>query len=232
MKSISITSFKDYIDKVDIDVLLEYRIMLYRGQSSKNPLLPSISRKGNAANTTNNERKVLEEFKRRSYQLINNTFSNDWEWLIFAQHYGLKTRLLDWTGNPLTALWFACVSEKKINEDSYVYRLWTDTTDLVNTTLDDPFSIQETKILRPALNSQRIVAQDGWFTAHAYSESEKKFIELEHDESLSNNIIEIVIPANLKEELLGTLSRMGINSRSIFPEINGLCQHLNWEFGL
>src|SRR5580658_5305020 len=40
-----------------------------------------------------------------------------------AQHYGMKTRLLDWTGNPLTALWFACSNEFKKDNDSVVYML-------------------------------------------------------------------------------------------------------------
>jgi hypothetical protein len=44
---------------------------------------------------------------------------NDWERLAIAQHFGLATCLLDWTYNPLVALYFACAELP--NEPGAVY---------------------------------------------------------------------------------------------------------------
>ncbi len=53
------------------------------------------------------EELVLEKFKQLAVPHIDSVPASDWEWLCLARHHQVPTRLLDWTENPLVALFFA-----------------------------------------------------------------------------------------------------------------------------
>ena len=64
---------------------------------------------------------VFEEWKKQAVAVTDKLSANDWECLALAQHYGLGTRLLDWTKNPLVGLFFACEGHEEKDGAVYAY---------------------------------------------------------------------------------------------------------------
>lgn len=92
------------------------------------PLTPSVARYTHLGSLSLTEREqkeceVLETFSNHLLTYVQHRPQTAWEELAIAQHHGLPTRFMDWTTNPLVALYFAVRNTGGRSADSAVYVL-------------------------------------------------------------------------------------------------------------
>jgi FRG domain len=135
-----ISSLRDYIDAISdwftVAEIQEHTFLgttWYRGNGAvfANPLVPGVYRdsftdraKKFHTGPLENRRQYLERVMLREFRTAGASFfdANDVvDVYLNAQHYGMPTRLLDWTTNPLAALFFAteCVRHHKVDGEVF-----------------------------------------------------------------------------------------------------------------
>ena len=193
------------------------------------------------------EQAMFFDFKKELVRFQN--VRSDIECAIIAQHFGLPTRLLDWTTNPLVALHFAINS--KSDSDACVYLLSFSIESIseedVNYTALFPNIIFDIEVsnensssasfrqerhpeqnepypqyfsLEPSSTTERIVAQKSFFTLHYDPFSP---IEKEVHGKL-------IIPHDLKKRMKEALQLFGVTSYTLFPDIGGLATSLKQAY--
>lgn len=121
MSAYTVDSFEEYLRIVKEELSDK---VYYRGQSKSVDdgynLTPSVGRFSHLhsiglARLEDLEREVLETFRNHLITYVSHRPTSDWELLSLAQHHGLPTRFIDWTTNPLVALYFSLREKQEAN---------------------------------------------------------------------------------------------------------------------
>jgi hypothetical protein len=207
---------------------------IYRGQRQDLSLRPRLGRLVPKGRRTKIERLMFDEFKRTSVALTDLQPQTEWDFLAIAQHHGLPTRLLDWTYSALAALWFAVEKEpaevKSKKQNAVVWMLKTKVADFIDEKdRSSPFERQPTGIYRPRVITRRIAAQGGVFTAHRMMK-EEGFVALDKNRRFRDRLVKFTVEASAFPHIRKHLDGCGVNCSTLFPDLVGLCNHLEWRY--
>jgi FRG domain-containing protein len=252
------TSLPNYMEIVQKLQRKAHHALWFRGNShEKYKLVPTLYRH-RAANTQADfkklERQLMVRFRQRSLPYHSRDLRDDWEALFFMQHYGVPTRLLDWTENPLIALHFALISAQMSlggkRSSSMIWVLdpfvWNQTA-LKHvsysggplTTGDDDlngYAPASTAMgnfpvaLFGAHNSPRIVAQQGVFTIFGTHVKPMENL-VESGQFPQSALTAIVVDAARISPIRQSLLDQGITETVVFPDLEGLAKETKRFFG-
>lgn len=211
---------------------------LYRGQANSSwNLDASITRE---PKYLNNEAKMYYDI----LSLKPDAFKNDttvYERLITMQHFGMPTRLLDVTRNPLVAIFFACNNMERKDSDGVIFTFKPEKEEEFLNFEDEKLkglgvlfnNVKETKehtdflsknwFIKGVAKNQRINNQSGDFIFVGNGDNVKK--DLHNLPKMS-----IIIDANTKEVLIEQLESLNIHGGAVYPDLTHMSNYIRNKY--
>jgi len=252
-----ITNVIQFIEAVehDLDRWPAYSRPWFRGESGKTKVLtPKV-----ADIQPIEEMYLLQSFRRKAGGLFTKTPQREGEtdlWLFLAQHYGIMTRLLDWTEGALIALFFAVnrgnsnprvhmLNPHRLNnlsgenivppnypltwgnrEGGNIWLAWA----LPEERAKNSKMGTELPVAIPATyQDHRMIAQRSCFTVHGKSLLSLDTLLEKAVSDKSKILITYKISAKASPQITKQLYYLGVSASTIFPDLDNLSRDLNFE---
>ena len=150
-----------------------------------------------------------------------------------GQHHGLATPLLDWTGSPYVALFFAFSESAPGDEtDSRVVLALNETMvkrKSEELLLADP-QTDVVEFYRPLSDENAgLVNQNGLFTKSPETMSIEDWVISNFSGYGKTILAKIYVPNDQREECLKALNKMNINHATLFPDLYGASRYTNMK---
>jgi hypothetical protein len=220
----------------------------YRGQADCTwPLKPSLYRPKINIDALY-ERELIRDFQIKCADFIGVKPQSDIDWLFLAQHHGLPTRLLDWTENPLVALYFATKDRPDSDGRVWIVHPWrlnegsidrtsvptTDSPDFRKYVVDigslevsRELRAEDPMAFRAFYSFRRSNAQAGVFTVHGKRvQGIDKMVRFKKKDFLFS----ILIKKERKLKLQKELYRLGIHEWGLFQSLESLTETLVFRY--
>jgi len=235
---------------------------IYRGHSDSEWKLEStlervLGQKWSAENARKFEDYSYNAFKSK-YHIYNSSEHapiSKLSWLSVMQHYGVPTRLLDFTESPYVALYFVLETYNPLLKKNFsIFAI--DYTAVMDNSIDfikkkdtqfsetrnsiqfqkdkifdevvDRFSYDILWVTEPTEFNARMDRQSGTFLISG--NREKTIDSLIHSGLYDKcNMLKFIIPYNLYENVYALLRKMSVNSKSIYGDLSGLAKAVKME---
>lgn len=262
LKVEQVETLRQYMERIEALMTADEGPLWYRGAgTSAHPLVPSLYRHPSItepAALMGLEAKILQRFRERSIPYQPTKVEEDWDLLFLMQHFGVPTRLLDWTENPYIGLFFALTGAKldhatgaaespaavwvlkpeawnrhALKHMSYnggVLSMGTEPLDNYRPSPDPTYMHVSPVSMYGLHNSPRIVAQRGVFTIFGKDTQpmDASYVASEYPQ---DTMIKFEFPEACVAGLGKSLFAIGITDSVVFPDLAGLALELRRFFG-